>query len=58
MKRTQTPVVGTLALERDKIAHHLDYIGGVKNTLDCCTIDFLHIMAGNQLLFLNNLAQN
>lgn len=33
MKRTQTYIVGTAAFEVNEVAHHLNYIGGVKYTL-------------------------
>ena len=44
MERAKADIVGSTASELDKIAHHLDYVGGVKYALYCLFIDSFHIL--------------
>lgn len=44
MKRTQAYISCATTLELDKIAHYVDYIGCVKDALDCGSVDSSHIV--------------
>lgn len=42
MERTKTDIIRATTLQADKIAHHVNYIGGVKDFLNSIFIDSSH----------------